>query len=93
MIDGVKKIPYNIHDLLSPRALAFWAMVDGSLSESGFYLNTLSYSLQEHIILQKALQDKFDLKTNIHRHGAKYKIYIRAKSMVKFRSLVSPYLA
>ena len=44
MVDGVKKIPYNIHDLLSPRALAFWAMVDGSLSESGFYLNTLSYS-------------------------------------------------
>lgn len=32
MVDGVKKILYNIHDLLSPRALAFWAMDDGSLS-------------------------------------------------------------
>ena len=47
--------------------------------ESGFYLNTLSYSLQEHIILQKALKLKFDLETNIHRHDNKYKLYIKAE--------------
>ena len=59
--------------------------------ESGFYLNTLSYSLQEHIILQKALKLKFDLETNIHRHDNKYKLYIKAESMNKFREIVLPF--
>ena len=67
-------------------------MDDGSLSESGFYFNTLSYTLDEHIILQKALQIKFKLETSIHKHGNKYKLYIRAKSMNQFRSIVLPYL-
>ena len=35
-------------------------------SESGFFfnLNTLSYILEEHIILQRALQLKFKLEKN-----------------------------
>nr|YP_010170392.1 LAGLIDADG homing endonuclease [Phanerochaete carnosa]QRZ60374.1 LAGLIDADG homing endonuclease [Phanerochaete carnosa] len=78
---------------LSPRALAFWSMDDGSLSESGFYLNTLSYTLDEHVLLQKALQVKFNIETNIHKHGTKYKLYIKAKSMNQFRSIVLPYFA
>lgn len=88
VVDGRKVIPENITDWLSPRALAFWSMDDGSLSESGFYLNTLSYTLDEHVLLQKALKVKFNIETNIHKHGTKYKLYIKAKSMNRFRTIV-----
>ena len=66
-------------------------MDDGSLSESGFYLNTLSYTLDVHIILQKALLYKFGLECNIHKHGKQFKLYIKAKSKPLFISLVKPY--
>ena len=68
-------------------------MDDGSLTESGFYLNTLSYTLGEHVLLQKALQIKFNIETSIHRYGTKYKLYIKAKSLNNFRNLVLPYFS
>lgn len=66
-------------------------MDDGSLSESGFYFNTISFSLEENILLQKMLNRKFNLESNIHKHKDKYKIYIRAKLMAMFRFIVYPY--
>lgn len=66
---------------------------DGSIAESGFYLNTHSYTKDEQIILQKALYTKFNLDTTIHVHGDQFKLYIRAKSMPTLRYLVLPYFA
>ena len=58
-----------------------------------FNLNTLSYTLEEHNILQRALQIKFKLETNIHKHGNKFKLYIKAKFLNNFRNLVLPYFS
>lgn len=91
IVNGIKQIPLNIGDWLTPRSLAFWSMDDGSASESGFYLNTLSFSFENQLILQKVLKLKFNLDTNIHKHGDKFKLYIVAKSMVTFKCLVLPY--
>jgi hypothetical protein len=66
-------------------------MDDSSKAESGFYLNTLSYSKNENIILQKALLKIFNIESNIHKHGDKFKIYIKAKSMHTFKLIVLPY--
>jgi len=66
-------------------------MDDGSISESGFYFNTHSYSIEEQTILQQILNSKFHLETNVHKHGNKYKLYIKAKSMPIFRFIVYPY--
>jgi len=66
-------------------------MDDGSKSESGFYLNTLSYSYNDNEILQKALLTKFNIESNIHKHGDKYKIYVKAKSMHILKMIVLPY--
>jgi len=91
IVNGKKTISPNIVNSISSRSLAFWAMDDGSLSESGFYFYTLSYSIEEHLILQKILIYKFNLETNVHKHGNKYKLYIKAKSMPIFRLIVFPY--
>jgi hypothetical protein len=66
-------------------------MDDGSIAESGFYLNTHSYTMEEQIILQNALKLNFNLETKIHKHGNQFKIYIKAISMPKLRLLVLPY--
>ena len=55
------------------------------------HLNTHSCSFNEQIILQNALKYKFNLDTNIHKHGNKYKLYIKAKSMPTLRCYVLPY--
>ena len=68
-------------------------MDDGSISESGFYLNTHSYSMKEKLIIKDVLKLKFNLDTNIHKHGNQFKIYVRAKSMSTLRLLVLPYFS
>jgi hypothetical protein len=41
-VNGVKRIPLNIGDLLTPVGLAYWAMDDGSAEKSGFLFHTNS---------------------------------------------------
>lgn len=97
-VDGVKRIPLNIEDLLSPQALAYWAMDDGFKLSSGFSLCTQSFFKEEVELLSKALKDKFDINTTIQiikpktiRNKESYMIYIRTNSMNNFKSLVRPY--
>lgn len=90
-VDGVKRIPLNIGDLLTARSLAYWAMDDGSKSRGNFNLNTHSYSLSEVELLIRVLKENFDLNCNCHKHYDKYMIYVKSDSMDKFRALVTPY--
>jgi LAGLIDADG DNA endonuclease family len=46
-INGKKFIPHCIGELLTPRALAFWIMDDGTAIKSGLILQTDSYSISE----------------------------------------------
>lgn len=90
-VNGVKRIPFNIGELLTPVSLAYWAMDDGSIKGSGFILCTDSFTLSEVQLLIKILKENFDLNCNCHKNKDDYRIYIKADSMDKFRALVSPY--
>lgn len=91
-VDKIKIVPLNIGKLLNSRSLAYWAMDDGSKIESGFHLNTNSFTLSDVQLLIKVLKENFDLNCTYHNKGRnQYLIYIRTESMIKFRSLVSPY--
>ena len=91
IVDGVKRILSNISQFLTPVSLAFWAMDVRSRTPEGFYLNTHSFSFEEQLILKKALLDNFGILCNIHKHGAQFKLYIRAQSMTTFRTVVTPH--
>ena len=60
-LNGVKVIPLNIGELLTPVGLAYWVMDDGGKSRNNFYLNTDSFSLDEVELLIKVLKENFDL--------------------------------
>jgi hypothetical protein len=91
-VNGEKRIPLNIGELLTPVGLAYWAMDDGSKHENGFHLNTDSYTLSEVELLIKVLKENFDLNCTSHKRSKdRYRIYIKVDSMNKFRSLVTPH--
>lgn len=59
-------------------------MDDGNKAQSGFYLNTQSFSKDDNLFLIKILRDKSDFNCTIHKQGQNdfiYRIYIRADSI------------
>lgn len=91
-VNGIKIIPLNIGELLTPVGLAYWAMDDGYKGSSGFTFCTDSYTLSEVQLLVKVLKENFDLNSTIHNKSKdSYRIYIKADSMDKLRILVTPY--
>lgn len=67
-------------------------MDDGSKTGTGFRLNTQSYTKVENLLLIQILKDKFDLDCSLHLSGNnQQRIYIKTRSMLKFKDLVSPY--
>ena len=51
----MKIVPSNIQDLLFPRGLAYWIMVDGSLQTKGLHLNTYGFKYQDVLKLKSTL--------------------------------------
>lgn len=89
---NVKIVPDNIHELLTPRGLAFWIMDDGSKHGSGLHISVYAFSAADVDKLMFTLQDKFKLKTSIHlNRDKKPRIYIFKESMDTLINLVKPY--
>ena len=93
-INGVKVIPSNIGDFLTPYALAIWIMVAGGKVNQGLKLSTNSYTYSECLFLVKVLYDNFNLKASVQSTGVsdQYQIYIWKESMPLLREIVLPYV-
>lgn len=90
-----KVIPKLIHRWLTPRALAYWYMDDGSLKSTqskGVLLNTQSFSHAEVKLLCTVLTKKFNLycwpKKSNKRKDNQYQIYISGKSYETLRDCI-----
>lgn len=66
-------------------------MDDGAFTPSGFYLHTKGYTFQEVYKLAAILHYNFGLVCTIQSHENRPVIYIGAKELSKFKSLVTPY--
>ena len=91
---GVKVIPNNIGDLLTPLGLAHWIMQDRSYHKvsKGVALCTDSFQKEEIQLLLSVLQKNFNLICTIQKSPSKnsnrFRIYISAKSLPILRTLV-----
>lgn len=93
--DGRKCVPRLIHRWLTPCALAYWFMDDGSIKSAqskGVVFNTQSFPLSEVQRLCQVLQEQFDLKVKPRKQQEGYQIYISGESYATFRELIEPYL-
>lgn len=92
---GVKVIPKNIYDLLTPVALAHLIMGDGSVLRFGLKICTNCYSVQYVVRLINVLMIRYRLDCTIHlkRQNKKieYLIYIRQGSIPLLRQIVRPH--
>ena len=93
-LNGVKVVPHNIEEYLTPLALAIWIMDDGARVGSGLKFCTNSFTYEDTIRLVLVLNKLYGLKSSVQSAGHlnQYIIYIWAESMPKLRQLVKPYM-
>ena len=85
---NVKKVPNNIHELLTPRGLAFCIMDDGNRQGSGLHISVYAFTnedVDKIMMLRNTwcfAKDKFNLKCSRHyNRDNKPRIYIFKESM------------
>jgi len=90
----IKKVPLNICELLSARALAYWIMDDGGLSSSyETILYTMAFKLEEINLLKKALETNFSLRIRVREKlPNQWVIYIPVKQKIKLIDIVKPFM-
>lgn len=99
IIDGKFHITQAFCDLLTPQALAFWYMDDGTLRnrdaksiQPTIQISTNSETKKEIDLLIKMLKNRFGIECN-YRKDRKYgSIYITAKGTKKFLSMITKYM-
>lgn len=86
-----KIVPLNIEEILTPRAVAYWFMDDGTHNSGYYRISSCCFTDEEHILLLKVLENKWNIKAKIM--GSKYKeIYLPSGENYKFRDLVEQYI-
>lgn len=93
-----KIVPKNIHKFLTPRALAYWFMDDGSYSikkSTGikrYDLSTHGFQKHECENLCNALLINFNIRANIIKDKHKFRIFLNLTSCPIFKDIISPYI-
>lgn len=85
-----KIVPTNISTLLTTKALAIWIMSNGIKEESGLKISTESFSLQDNVLLQQALYEKYSIKPSIQRDKNKSFLYFTNSDIYVLYTLIKP---
>jgi hypothetical protein len=91
--NGRKTIDSFLMDHLTPLGLAIWYQDDGSLKNHEDFLTpmleTNNFNVAEHLIMTKALADKFHLEFRVNHLNAKYLcMRLRRKDREKFFDII-----
>jgi ubiquinol-cytochrome c reductase cytochrome b subunit len=91
---GVKRVPKNIGDFLTPLALAIWIMDDGGRVGQSMKLASNNFSYEDCLLLSNVLFEKYSLRTSVQSAGVpnQYIIYVFKESMPTLREIVKPYM-
>ena len=91
----VKIVPQDIEDHLTPRAVAYWFMDDGSNHRpyrGGYYIHTESFSRDCIDLLVRVLRDRYNLDVKPQAVKGKHRLYISVSSINTMRELILPYM-
>jgi ubiquinol-cytochrome c reductase cytochrome b subunit len=92
--NGIKIVPLNIGEFLTPLALAIWIQDDGAKSSAGLKISTNCFTFQEVELLCKILNEKYQLFPKPQSAGVpnQYIIYFPKNSMNNLSKLVKPHM-
>lgn len=76
--NGVKRVPVNIAEHLTPLALALWIIDDGGRVGKGLKLSTNSFTFSDNLLLVQVLYELYNLKATVQSAGVpgQHHIYI-----------------
>ena len=89
--------PALIH-YISPMALAFWFMDDGSKCKSSYRIATCNFTKKDCESLSNMINSKFGLSTTVqvcrtlYSNQKYYQIYIPKKDVAQFNSIIEPFM-
>lgn len=89
---GLKILPREIFDLLTPKMLAVWFMDDGSNIGEGFTLNTHSFSFEEQERIAGYLDNHYGIAATIVKDRTKFKIGVGKNDRTHFANIVRPFM-
>lgn len=87
-----KRVPKQIGELLTPRSFAIWIMDDGGRSGRGVKISTENFSLEDNILLQKSILERYNLRCNIQHHKDKYILYFPLDQLPVLEKIVKPHM-
>jgi len=88
--NGIKLIPADIFNLLTPIAMAHWISGDGAKNRHGLTISTESFSVKDTIRLLNVLMIRYRLNCSLRKHSVGY--VIKENSMPLLRTIVRPYM-
>lgn len=89
----VKIVPFRfLERYFTALSLAVWIMDDGSVDGRQLRINTQSFKASAVEQLREFLQERFLLRTTLNRDKGLPRIRVRAESMPRLKSLVTPYV-
>ena len=92
--NGIKIVPLNIGEFLTPLALAIWIQDDGARVSAGLKICTNCFTFQEVELLCKIINEKYKLLPTPQSTGVPNKniIYLPKNSMINLSKLVKPFM-
>lgn len=93
--DQQKQVPRLIHRWLTPRAIAYWFMDDGSIKSrqsKGVIFNTQGFPRQDVERLCDVLDQQFGLLAQTRRQKDGLQIFVSGKSYERFVDLIGPFV-
>jgi hypothetical protein len=87
-----KVVPKNISILLTEKAFAVWFMDEGEKSGAGFKISIEQFSYSGHLLLQRALLERFNLDCNIHKQKNKFVLYFDKNNKDKLSKIIKPHM-
>jgi len=89
-VNGKKRLPPNIVELLTSLGLCYWICDDGGFNnvQGSLILNTQSFTKEEVELLAKTLNGKWDLNCTINKKGPHFVIRIPSKSLPILQNLL-----
>lgn len=92
VISKKKIVPKNIGKFLTPRAIAYWFMDDGSYENKTGMFHTQGFTKSESQLLCDTLLEKYGIEAGVNKDRGKYKIRVKTSSAKAFRELIKDYV-
>ena len=93
--EGKKVVIQDILNQLNPQSLAIWICDDGSYNNKQGYiiLCTNSFSFEEHELIKKFFEKRFDLSPTIgFRDGRYYYLRFKQEDSKKLIEIIKPFI-